>query len=171
VPEQGTFFFKVEIIYNQTIFLIMKKNLLITLAIILVSNVFAQDYGNYSQITQRVRALKDKYPDKVQFKSLGKTDGGKDVWMITLGKGETEKHPAIAIVGGVDGRHLLGVEIAMGLAERILTQPNADEVLAANTYYFYNTHNRRRKINTTSCISYYFTVHFHIVGSAQNVQR
>jgi hypothetical protein len=115
----------------------MKKMLCMILAILLVPNVFAQDYGNYSQITQRVRALKDRYPDKVQFKSLGKTAGGKDVWLITLGKGETEKHPAIAIVGGVDGRHLLGVEMAMGLAERILTQSNVDEVLAANTYYVF----------------------------------
>ena len=99
--------------------------------------MFAQDYSNYSQLTQRVRTLKEKYPDKVQFKSLGKTDGGKDIWVITLGKGETEKHPAIAITGGVDGRHLLGVEMAMGLAERILAQPNIDEVLVANTYYVF----------------------------------
>ena len=115
----------------------MKKQLCIALAMLLVSNVFAQDYSNYSQLSQRVRALKDKYPDKVQLKSLGKTDGGKDVWVITLGKGETEKHPAIAIAGGVDGRHLLGVEMAIGLAERILVQPNIDEVLAANTYYVF----------------------------------
>ena len=115
----------------------MKKHLCIVLALILVSNVLAQDYSNYSQLTQRIRGLKDKYPDKVQFKSLCKTDGGKDVWVITLGKGETDKHPAIAIAGGIDGRHLLGVEMAMGLAERILTQPNIDEVLAANTYYVF----------------------------------
>ena len=115
----------------------MKKILCIILALFLVPNLFAQDYSSYSQITQRVRALKDKYPDKVQFKSIGKTVGGKDVWVITLGKGETAKHPAIAIVGGVDGRHLLGVEMAMGLAERLLTKPNIDEILSANTYYIF----------------------------------
>ena len=115
----------------------MRKKLCVILSIVLASGVFAQDYSNYSQLTQRVKTLKDKYPDKVQFKSLGKTTGGKDIWVITLGKGETDKHPAIAIVGGVDGRHLLGVEMAMGLAERILTQPNIDETLAANTYYVF----------------------------------
>jgi len=115
----------------------MQKNLCIIIAIILTFNASAQDYSNFSQLSQRVRALKDKYPDKVQYKSLGKTDGGKDVWVITLGKGETEKHPAIAIAGGVDGRHLMGVEMAMGLAERILSLPNVDETLAANTYYVF----------------------------------
>ena len=115
----------------------MKKILCITFAIFLVCNVLSQEYSNYSQISQRVRDLKNKYPDKVQFKSIGKTDGGKDIWVITLGKGETDKLPAIAIVGGVDGRHLLGVEMAMGLAERILIQPNVDATLAANTYYIF----------------------------------
>jgi len=115
----------------------MKKSLCIALALILASSIYAQDYCNYSQLTQRIRVLKDKHPDKVQFKSLAKTDGGKDIWVITLGKGDTDKHPAIAIAGGVDGRHLLGVELAMGLAERILSKPNIDEVLAANTYYVF----------------------------------
>ena len=115
----------------------MKKNVCIALALCLASGVFAQDYSNYAQITQRIRALKEKYPDKVQIKSLGKTDGGKDIWVITLGKGETERHPAIAIAGGVDGRHLLGVEMAMGLAERIPAQPDIDAILASNTYYIF----------------------------------
>jgi len=115
----------------------MRNFLCFTFAICLVFNLFAQDYSNFSQITQRVRALKDRYPDKVQFQSLGKTVGGKDIWVITLGKGQTDRHPAIAIVGGVDGRHLLGVEMAMGIAERILAQPNIDSVLTDNTYYIF----------------------------------
>ena len=115
----------------------MKKTFCITFFIFLLFSAFAQDYGNFSQLARRIQALRDKYPDKVQFRSLGKTEGGKDVWVITLGKGETERHPAIAIVGGVDGRHLLGVEMAMGLAERMLAQPTIDAVLAANTYYVF----------------------------------
>ena len=115
----------------------MRNFLCMIFAMCLVVNVFAQDYSNYSQITQRVRALKERYADKVQFKSLGKTEGGKDIWVITLGKGQTERKPAIAIVGGVDGRHLLGVEMVMGIAERILVQPNIDAVLTESTYYIF----------------------------------
>ena len=58
---------------------------------------------------------------------LGKPRREKNIWVITLGKGETEKKPAMAIVGGADERHLLGVEMAMGLAERILTRPTLDD--------------------------------------------
>ena len=115
----------------------MKKPLLLTLMMGVYAILSAQDYGNHAQITRRAQALKDKYPDKVQLKSLGKSAGGHDLWLLTLGKGETAKHPAIAMVGGVDGRHLLGVEVAMGIAENLLTQPDIDAVLAGNTYYIF----------------------------------
>ena len=115
----------------------MNKMLCITLALFTIHFVFAQGYSTDVQITQRIRAIKEKYPDKVQFKSLGKTAGGKDIWVITLGKGETERHPATVIAGGVDGRHLLGVEMAMGLAEKLLALPAIDAILAANTYYIF----------------------------------
>ena len=115
----------------------MKKLLIITLIMGFVITLSGQDYGNYSQITRRTQALKDKYPDKVQLKSLAKTAGGKDIWVLTLGKGETAKHPAIAIVGGVDGRHLLGVEMAIGVAEKLMEQQGIDDILAKNTYYIF----------------------------------
>ena len=115
----------------------MKKNLLFTLTISIAIILSAQDYSNMAQITKRAQALKDKYPDKVQLKSLGKTTVGYDIWVLTLGKGETSRHPAIAITGGVDGRHLLGVEMAMGIAENLLTQPDIDAILAQNTYYIF----------------------------------
>ena len=115
----------------------MKKLLLCMLMAGFVAVASAQEYSNHAQITRRAQALKDKYPDKVALKSLGKTAGGYDIWVLTLGKGETAKHPAIAILGGVDGRHLLGVEMAMGIAEKLLAQPDIDAVLAGNTYYIF----------------------------------
>ena len=115
----------------------MKKLLITTLIMGFAVMLSGQDYGNYSQITRRAQALKDKYPDKVQLKSLAKTTGGKDIWVLTLGKGDVAKHPAIAIVGGVDGRHLLGVEMAIGVAEKLLGQRDIDDILSKNTYYIF----------------------------------
>jgi len=115
----------------------MKKILLLTIILGFATVLPAQDYGNHAQTSRRAQALRDKYPDKVQLKSLGKTAGGHDIWLLTLGKGETDRHPAIAITGGVDGRHLLGVEMAIGIAENLLAQPNIDAVLAQNTYYIF----------------------------------
>ena len=99
--------------------------------------LFAQDYSNQAQISRRAQALRDKYPDKVQLQSLGKTTGGNDIWVLTLGKGESSKHPAITILGGVDSRHLLGVEMAMGIAENLLAKSDIDAILTNNTYYIF----------------------------------
>ena len=115
----------------------MRKLLLLNLIMGVAVVLFAQDYSNQAQITKRAQTLRDKYPDKVQLQSLGKTAGGHDIWALTLGKGETSKHPAIAIIGGVDGRHLLGVEMAMGIAENLLAKSDIDAILSNNTYYIF----------------------------------
>ena len=115
----------------------MKKLLLFTIILGIAVTISAQDYGNQAQLNRRAQALRDKYPDKVQLKSLAKTANGHDIWLLTLGKGETSKRPAIAITGGVDGRHLFGVEMAIGIAENLLAQPNIDAILAENTYYIF----------------------------------
>ena len=115
----------------------MRKLLLLTLIMGFAVLLPAQEYGNHAQITKRAQALRDKYPDKVQLKSLAKTAGGHDIWVLTLGKGETAKHPAMAIVGGVDGRHLLGVEMAIGIAERLLARTDIEATLAENTFYIF----------------------------------
>ena len=113
----------------------MKKIFLFTMIMGLAVVVCAQEYGNHAQMTRRAQALRDKYPDKVQIKSLGKTVGGYDIWLLTLGKGQASRHPAMAIVGGVDGRHLLGVEMAMGIAENLLSRADIDAMLVDHTFY------------------------------------
>lgn len=86
------------------------------------------DYTSRKQLGERIRALSANYPDYVHTQVLTRTYGGSDIWMITIGKGETEKKPAIAVVGGVEGKHLLGMELAIGFAENILANATVDSV-------------------------------------------
>ncbi|WP_291403130.1 M14 family metallopeptidase [Daejeonella sp.] len=100
----------------------------------------AQDYSNHAQVSQRVNVLSKSYPGLVKVKSLTKTYGGKDIWMLTIGTGQTEQKPAIAVVGGVEGSHLLGTELALGFAEKLLNTSNQDSVkaiLSKNTFYVF----------------------------------
>ncbi|RZK55141.1 MAG: peptidase [Pedobacter sp.] len=109
--------------------------------LLLLCNSFAQnqqDYSNNATLTQRIKSLSDKYPQLVKSKSITQTIGGKSIWMITIGTGSTEKKPAVAVVGGVDGKHLLGVEMAIGFAEKLLAKSNTDSVktlLNKQTFY------------------------------------
>lgn len=111
--------------------------------LLLLCNSFAQnqqDYSNNATLTQRIKSLGDKYPQLVKSKVLTQTIGGKSIWMLTIGTGSTDKKPAVAVVGGVDGKHLLGVEMAIGFAEKLLAKANTDSVkslLNKQTFYVF----------------------------------
>jgi len=103
--------------------------------------VQAQDgYSNYSQQTNRINALAKNYPQFAKLKSLTKTAGGKDIWQLTIGSANTESKPAIVVVGGVEGNHLLGMELALGFAENLLQGSSSDSIKALlnkTTFYVY----------------------------------
>jgi len=94
-----------------------------------------QDYRNSSQISSALKALASKHGAKAKLNSLTKTVGGNDIWALTLSNGNPDSNPAIAIVGGVDGSHLLGVELSVQLAENILT--NHTDLLETTTFYIF----------------------------------
>lgn len=122
----------------------MKKLYLFNLFfLLLLCQSFAQnqqDYSNNARLTERVKALAQKYPQWVKSKSLTQTAGGKDIWMLTLGSGKTEDKPAVAVVGGVEGKHLLGVEMAIGFAEKLMASSTTDSIknlLNKQTFYVF----------------------------------
>jgi hypothetical protein len=109
------------------------------LALICVYVLQAQsDYSNSQQQSARINALAKSNSQLASVRSIAKTAGGKDIWMITIGTGKTESKPAIAVVGGVQGNHLLGTELAIGFAEQILQAAASDSIktLLANTTYY-----------------------------------
>lgn len=100
----------------------------------------AQDYSNAAGQQSRLQVLAKTHPQLVTLKSLVKTSGGKDIWLLTIGTGKTETKPAIAVIGGVEGNHLLGTELAIGFAENLLAKAGTDSVknlLAKTTYYVF----------------------------------
>jgi len=122
----------------------MKKLYLFNLFfLLLLCNAFAQNQQNYSnnaKLAQRVKALADKYPQLVKSKTLMQTAGGKDILMLTIGAGKTEQKPAIVVVGGVEGKHLLGVEMAIGFAEKLMASSTTDSIktlLNKQTFYVF----------------------------------
>ncbi|WP_207493159.1 M14 family metallopeptidase [Aridibaculum aurantiacum] len=98
------------------------------------------DYSNYAQQSSRINSLGKSYSQLAKVASIAKTAGGKDIWMITIGTGITATKPAIAVVGGVEGNHLLGTELAIGFAEKLLQGSSTDSIrnlLNKTTFYIY----------------------------------
>ena len=97
-------------------------------------------YSNQAGISQRLKKLSETYPQYAKIKSLARTHGGHDIWLLTIGNGETDEHPALAVVGGVQGNHLVGIELSVRFAEQLLkrsTEPGIRELLEKNTFYIF----------------------------------
>ena len=88
----------------------MRQSLFAILFVLFAVSLTAQEYSNYAEQTNRLNALTKAYPGLTTLISLTKTNGGKDIWLLTIGSGKTESKPAIAVVGGTEGNHLLGTE-------------------------------------------------------------
>lgn len=100
------------------------------------SAVLAQgDYPTLSQVGQRLQAVANGSGGSAKLSSLTKTAGGKDIWVLKVGKGDLDNKPAIAVVGGVEGFHVLSVELAVQFAERLVKEHG--NALDNTTFYIF----------------------------------
>lgn len=114
----------------------MKKFLLtgLMLGSLICGSAFAQaDYPTLAQVTQRLQKLGGNA--SVELKSLTKTAGGKDIYVLKIGSGAKDEKPAIAVVGGVEGFHVLSVELALQFAEKLVAENAA--ALEKTTFYIF----------------------------------
>lgn len=111
----------------------MKQITAILLLVLVQSLAFAQDdYPDLNQISQRLKDL-DKNSN-VELSTLTETVGKNNIHVLKIGKGDLDNKPAIAVLGGVEGYHVLSVELALHFAERIATD---DEALDKTTFYVF----------------------------------
>lgn len=94
-------------------------------------------YSNYEALRRQLESLAvSKF---ASLKSLGKTLGGREVYLLEIGSNQRDQRPAILIVGGVHAPHLLGSELALRLAQRLVQQAQADpavgQMLQRVTFY------------------------------------
>ncbi|KAA9355250.1 M14 family metallopeptidase [Larkinella humicola] len=100
----------------------------------------AGQYSSSAQLATRLKALTSRYGALTTLQSIGKSREGKDVWLLTVGRGTAAQKPAIAIVAGVQGAHLAGTELAVQLAEKLLAASGQDSVarlLDSKTFYIF----------------------------------
>jgi hypothetical protein len=112
----------------------MKRILNILIIIIITLGLFqfrltAQNqYHDYRSLTKQILALQEKYPKICSVRSLVKTAGGKEIWVVSIGTGNKDSKPAIAVFGGVEGSHILGRELSLGFAATLLEKASAAEI-------------------------------------------
>jgi hypothetical protein len=97
-------------------------------------------YNTQSAIIQKAQALAKDYPSLCSVKSLAKSFGGKDIIVLTIGFGDVDNKPGIAVIGGVEGNHNLGKELALGFATTLLKESSLTEIkelLGKVTFYVF----------------------------------
>jgi hypothetical protein len=123
----------------------MKKTFKLSILPVFLCVCFIQlsgqtQYSNFKTMSQKIEALGKGYPSICSVRSLVKTSGGKEIWLITIGTGNKDNKPGIAIVGGVEGSYILGKELAMGVAEKLLSEANVPAIkslLEKITFYIF----------------------------------
>ncbi|HLD53953.1 MAG TPA: M14 family metallopeptidase [Sediminibacterium sp.] len=143
----------------------MKKLFLMACFLPLIGQIKAQQYPTLQEQQNRLTQLVKNNPKWASLQSLAKTIGGKDIWVMTLGSGKTETKPAIAVVGGVEGAHLLGTELVIQFAEKLLKQIDKDSVqklLNENTYYLFPN------MSPDAMETYFSKLPFERMGNANN---
>jgi len=78
-------------------------------------------YHSFDEMTRAIRSLATAHSDVVKVESLGKTLKGRDIWVITLRKGDSDQPRAMLVVGGVEAVQIAGSEMALRFAENLAT--------------------------------------------------
>jgi len=98
-----------------------------------------RNYANYAQLTARLRTIAANSGGAATLQSVGKSVGGKDIWLLTVGRGQAVEKPALALVAGIEGSHLAGTELAVQMAEKLLSSSNDSvaRLLTTKTLYIF----------------------------------
>jgi len=102
----------------------------------------AKGYHNFSALTKALQDLASKNKNITKLSSIGKTLNGKDIWMLQI-SGNKDPKPevkqALLICGNLEGDHVVGSEVALGIAEYLINGYGNDEkvtkILDKRTFY------------------------------------
>jgi hypothetical protein len=87
-------------------------------------------YLNHDELTRAARQLAERHRNLASVTSLVRSDAGRDVWLLTLGRQgggrPLDERPALLVVGNLEGNHLIGSSTALFTAEHLLGRYGQD---------------------------------------------
>ncbi len=120
---------------------IVIKHLIATALVVFLANPGALgQYRDHAVLNRDMNNLAKTNSAICEIESLTKTAGGKDILVLTIGTGDKNTKPGVAVLGGIEGSYLLGREIAAGIAENLIknsSAPEIKELLSRVTFYIF----------------------------------
>lgn len=102
--------------------------------------VAQKQYTDYRSLLKKIEKLSKEHEQLCSSRLLVRTAGGKEIWVLSIGTGNKDSKPAVAVFGGVDGRYILGRELALGFAASLLRESSTTEIrdlLGKITFYVF----------------------------------
>jgi hypothetical protein len=112
----------------------MRKKILFLFVLCFGITHAQKDYVNYENLTKSLKDL-DVNSKYCTVKSIGKSIGGKEIWVVTISESTIPK-PALLITAGIDGKHLAGTQITLKMISNLLQSDKLVEILKEKTIYF-----------------------------------
>ena len=111
---------------------------LICSALLMLSSASAQNnYRTFAELSNDLQQLANDHTELLSLRSIANSPDGHDIWHLTLSTGDVQKKPALAIVAGVDGSHILGIEMAVKLAESLAEHPDIELILEGQVIHIF----------------------------------
>lgn len=95
-----------------------------------LSKLYEFKYHNYTEVYELLSKYALNYPDKTHLYSIGKSNLGKDLWVLAVSNADPAIHvplrPEVKLVANIHGNEVVGKEILLKFINDILENPSKD---------------------------------------------
>ncbi len=81
---------------------------------------FRESYLDHATLTRQLQVWAAAMPDVARLESLTRTEEGRDVWLLTIGRDPERTRPAAWVDGNIHASELAGSSVCLGIAEDLL---------------------------------------------------
>ncbi len=85
-----------------------------------LSRGFRARYLSFVELSEQLAAWAQAMPEVVRLESLAKSEGGRDVWLLTIGRDPDRIRPAAWLDGNIHASELCGSSVCLGVIEDLL---------------------------------------------------
>jgi len=89
-------------------------------------------YHSAAEVDEFVTGLVQAHPELVRAESVATSIEGRNVWLLEVGRGDDvdrSVRPAMLVVAGLEGNHLVGTEMAMAFLDHLVQRYSNDETV------------------------------------------
>ncbi|NUP09261.1 MAG: peptidase M14 [Polyangiaceae bacterium] len=90
---------------------------------------FRQRFLSHEELTRQLHAWAEAMPGVARLESLAKSEGGRDVWLLTIGRDPDRRRPAAWIDGNIHASELAGSSVCLAIAEDLLRAHAGDPLV------------------------------------------